>query len=111
MLSLLGWLLAGVLIGWLGSIGLTSGRSRRLNLLVATIGAVIGGVWFSWDDLGSLISSGSAVSLSGLFIACLGAISVLTIVNVAQHGRDQVPATFEVRPTPDGSAPLAEPHR
>jgi uncharacterized membrane protein YeaQ/YmgE (transglycosylase-associated protein family) len=111
MLNVLGWLLMGALIGWLGSIGLTSDRSRRLNLVFATIGAVIGGVWFSWNDLRTLISGGSTVSLSGLFIACLGAISVLTIANVFQHGRDLAPATLEVRPTPDGSAPLAEPHR
>lgn len=107
MLNVLGWLIVGLLIGWLGSVGLRSGRSRQLNLVVATIGGVLGGIWFSWADLDTLMSS-SAISLSGLFIASLGAISALTITNVARHGRDLAPASVEVRRTPDGAASPGE---
>jgi uncharacterized membrane protein YeaQ/YmgE (transglycosylase-associated protein family) len=110
MQNVLGWLIVGALIGWLGSIGLHPRRSRQLNLVAATIGAVLGGMWFSWASLDTLIS-GSAVSFSGLFIACIGAISLLTISSVAQHGRDPAPATMKVRPTADGAAPPVAPHR
>lgn len=110
MLNVLGWLIVGLLIGWLGSVGVRSDRSRQLNLVAAAIGAMLGGMWFGWADLETLMSS-SAISLSGLFIACLGAISVLTITNVSQHGRDLAPASVKVRRTPDGTASPGEAYR
>lgn len=92
MLNVLGWLILGALVGWLGSRGLPSRRSRRRNLVIAISGAVLGGLWFSWPDVGAVTSSEPRVNLSGLFIAFLGAISVLTITSVIQHGRDRAPA-------------------
>ena len=92
MLNILGWLLLGGLIGWLGSVGLSPRRGRQSNVVVAMIGAVLGGLWFNSADLGLVLSSELNVSLSGLFIACLGAACLLTIVNVVQHGRDVAPA-------------------
>lgn len=88
MLNLLGWLIVGGLIGWLGSLGLSSNRGRQSNIVAAMIGAVLGGLWFSWPDLGAVTSSDLMSSLNGLFIACLGAVSLLTITNVVQHGRE-----------------------
>lgn len=92
MLNVLGWLLLGSLIGWLGSLGLSSTRGRQINIVVAIVGAVLGGLWFSWADLGALLSRELRLSLSALFIACLGAACLLAIVNAVLHGRDVAPA-------------------
>lgn len=88
MLNVLCWLLLGGLIGWLGSVGLSPKRGRQSNIVVAIIGAVLGGLWFSWGNLGSVLSSDLSVSLSGLFIASLGSACLLAITNVVRHGRD-----------------------
>jgi uncharacterized membrane protein YeaQ/YmgE (transglycosylase-associated protein family) len=107
MLNILGWLVLGALIGWLGSLGLTSRRSQQFNLVTAMFGAVLGGLSFSWDDLNAVVSGGPAVNLSGLFITCLGAISVLTIAGVVRHGRVLAPVISDERPASDEAAPLA----
>lgn len=103
MLNILCWLVLGALIGWLGSAGLTSRRSRRLNLVAAMFGAALGGLAFSWTDLNAVVSSDPAVSLRGLFIASLGAISLLTIASLMRQGRESVPAVSD-----EAAAPLAD---
>lgn len=92
MLNVLGWLLLGGLIGWLGSVGLSASRSRQRNSVAAMVGAVLGGLSYRWDDLAAITRPDLAISFSGLFIACLGAVSLLTIANVVWHGRELVPA-------------------
>jgi uncharacterized membrane protein YeaQ/YmgE (transglycosylase-associated protein family) len=109
MLNVLGWLVVGALIGWLSSLGLSPGHSRRLNLVVSILGAVLGGLWFSLADFSALLSSNPTVNLSSLFIACIGAISVLTITNVARQGRAQAPDVADATPEPYESAPPANP--
>ncbi|NTU85777.1 MAG: hypothetical protein HGA45_41685 [Chloroflexales bacterium] len=53
---------------------------------------MLGGLWFGWPDLGAVTSLDLTTSLGGLFIACLGAVSMLTIANMVQHGRELAPA-------------------
>lgn len=108
MLDLLGWLILGGLIGWLGGVGVTAQRSRHLNLAVAMVGAVLGGLAFNWTDLTLMLSNAPTIDLSGLLLAGLGATCLLTMANVIWHGRALAPAAAETHPIADQTVPLAE---
>jgi uncharacterized membrane protein YeaQ/YmgE (transglycosylase-associated protein family) len=86
MVNVLVWLILGTLVGWMGSVGGERAERWRLNSGLGIIGAVLGGLGFYRFDIAAATSSVAQLSLNALLIAFIGAISLLTIVNVAQHG-------------------------
>jgi uncharacterized membrane protein YeaQ/YmgE (transglycosylase-associated protein family) len=89
MINVIVWLILGALVGWLAALRGGPARSRQLNLGLGIIGAVLGGLFFNGFDVGAAASSGPLVDLSGLLVAFIGAISVLTLGNVLQQGHDR----------------------
>jgi len=89
MINVFVWLILGALVGWLGSLRDGPARNRQFNIGLGIIGATLGGLFFNGFDVGATTSSDPSVDLSGLLVAFIGAISVLTIINVLQHGYDR----------------------
>jgi uncharacterized membrane protein YeaQ/YmgE (transglycosylase-associated protein family) len=86
MVNVLVWLILGALVGWLGSTGRLRAQRWQANSGLGIIGAVVGGLAFYRFDIYAATSSVAQISLNALLIAFIGAISLLTIVNVVQHG-------------------------
>lgn len=79
------WLLFGGLIGWAASV-LTSDNNRMgilANILVGLIGSVIGGVISSFAGWGAL----NVFSWQGALLSILGAVILLTIINLFNRRR------------------------
>lgn len=81
------WLALGGLIGWVASILVrTDGRqSAFLNVVVGIVGAVLGG-WFLSPLVGVSTINQSNFSPAGLLVSLIGAVALLTIVNLVRRG-------------------------
>lgn len=81
------WLAIGGLIGWVASILVrTDGRqSAFLNVVVGIVGAVLGG-WFLSPLVGVSTINQSNFSPAGLLVSLIGAVALLTIVNLVRRG-------------------------
>jgi uncharacterized membrane protein YeaQ/YmgE (transglycosylase-associated protein family) len=82
MLSIIGWLIVGGLIGWVASIIMRTDAQQGilLNIVVGIVGAFIAGL---------LITGGSInqdVNLTSILVSLLGAIVLLAIVNLIRRG-------------------------
>ena len=86
----MGWIIAiivGGVAGWLASLVMNRDASMGIfwNIIVGIIGALIGnvlaGVLFNID------STIQTFNLTGVFVAIVGAIVLLGIVNLVQRGR------------------------
>lgn len=82
----------GGLIGWVGSRLMDSAARQGmvLNVVVGVIGALLAG-WLITPLVGGAAINGSdfsfsGLSVSGLVISLLGAIVVLSVVNLFRHG-------------------------
>ena len=78
------WLIIGGVIGWLASIIMRTDAQQGifLNIVVAIVGAFIGGLIFAG---GSINNAG--LSLYSFLVSLLGAVVLLAIVNVVRRGR------------------------
>jgi len=86
----MGWIIAlivGGVAGWLASVLMKRDASMGvfLNIVVGCIGSVVGN-WISGPLLG-ISGSVQQFSLTGLFVAVIGAVVLLGIVNLIQRGR------------------------
>jgi uncharacterized membrane protein YeaQ/YmgE (transglycosylase-associated protein family) len=86
MINLILWLVAGSLVGSLAGYGIQARGGTALNILAATIGAVIGGLLFNYVTLNSLIPQ-NAFSLTALLISFIGAGAVLLAVRLVRPAR------------------------
>ena len=82
MLSIIGWLIIGGLIGWVASIIMRTDAQQGilLNIVVGIVGAFIAGL---------LVTGGSInqdVNLTSILVSLLGAIVLLAIVNLIRRG-------------------------
>ena len=78
-MNVLGWIIIGLLAGWIASALVTAPRSGCLwNLVIGILGAAVGGAVYKmlsddkWDwefDLGSLV------------VATLGSVALLLVIN------------------------------
>ena len=74
--ELIGWIIVGVVAGWLASTIMGSKRGWVASTILGLIGAIVGGVLFS------LLGIGGATNILGsILIATVGAILVLAVVN------------------------------
>lgn len=83
MINLILWLLLGALVGWLASIVMRTDAQQGpiLNIVVGIIGALIGGFLFGGPTLNT-----NNFSLQGIFLAFIGAVILLAVVNLVQRG-------------------------
>ncbi len=81
------WLIVGGIIGWLASLMMkTDGQQGIiLNVVVGIVGAFLGG-WLLSPLFGMGSLSEGNFSLPALFIAFLGAVILLAIVNLIRRG-------------------------
>jgi uncharacterized membrane protein YeaQ/YmgE (transglycosylase-associated protein family) len=78
--SIIGWIILGALAGWIGS--KFTGNDKQMgalaNIIVGIIGAFIGGFLFS-----AIGGSGfTGFNLWSLFVAIIGSVVLLTIINL-----------------------------
>ncbi|HKM29542.1 MAG TPA: GlsB/YeaQ/YmgE family stress response membrane protein [Bacilli bacterium] len=79
------WILFGALIGWIASI-LTHNNNRMgllANIVVGLIGAVIGGLIADLAGWGAI----NVFTWSGTFISIVGAIILLSLINLFNRNR------------------------
>jgi uncharacterized membrane protein YeaQ/YmgE (transglycosylase-associated protein family) len=73
--GIIGWLLVGLVAGWLASTIMHSRRGLLGNLLLGIVGALVGGLLFS------VLGIGGATNIVGsIVIATVGAVIILAIV-------------------------------
>lgn len=83
------WLVLGGIIGWLASLIMkTSGQQGIItNVVVGIVGAMIGG-WLFGPMLGP-VAIGQGFNLMSFFVALLGAIILLALINLFKRGTDR----------------------
>lgn len=75
-MSLLGWIVLGLLAGWIGShIVDNGGKGPMLDIVLGIVGALVGGFIFS--ALGAVPVTG--FNLYSLFVAVVGSVVVLVL--------------------------------
>lgn len=83
---ILAWIIFGAIVGWIAS--MITGNNKRMglgkNIIVGLLGAVIGG----WLSTLFGIGSYNEFSLNSFFIALIGAVVLLLLVNLfSRRGR------------------------
>jgi uncharacterized membrane protein YeaQ/YmgE (transglycosylase-associated protein family) len=85
-MSILGWIVLGLIAGWIGSnIVDNGGRGPLLDMVLGIVGAIVGGAIF--NALGAVPVTG--FNLYSLFVAVVGAVVVLVIYH-AIAGRRRI---------------------
>jgi uncharacterized membrane protein YeaQ/YmgE (transglycosylase-associated protein family) len=86
-MGIIGWLIIGALAGWIAS--MITGKNRQMgagaNILVGIIGGFIGGLVMNL--LGGYGITG--FNIWSLFVAVVGAVILLWIVNAFTHKRPE----------------------
>jgi uncharacterized membrane protein YeaQ/YmgE (transglycosylase-associated protein family) len=85
-MSIIGWIVLGLIAGWIGSnIVDNGGRGPLLDMVLGIVGAVVGGAIF--NALGAVPVTG--FNLYSLFVAVVGAVVVLVVYH-ALLGRRRI---------------------
>jgi len=75
-MSILGWIVLGIIAGWIGSnIVDNGGKGPLLDMVLGIVGALVGGSIF--NALGALPVTG--FNLYSLFVAVIGSVIVLVV--------------------------------
>jgi len=83
-MSLLGWIVLGLLAGWIGShIVDNGGKGPALDIVLGIVGALVGG--FIFDALGGAPVTG--FNLYSLFVAVIGSVVVLVLYHAVAGRR------------------------
>lgn len=84
-MGIISWIIFGALAGWLASI--ITGRNKQMgciaNILVGIVGAIIGGFLMSFFGGGGV----TGFNLYSFFVAVVGAVVLLVIVDLFQKRR------------------------
>jgi uncharacterized membrane protein YeaQ/YmgE (transglycosylase-associated protein family) len=82
-MNILVWLLVGGLLGWIASLimGTNDRQGIILNVVVGTVGALLGG-WLLGGLFGSSTINQGNFSISGLGVSLLGAIILLALARL-----------------------------
>ena len=83
MINLILWLVAGSLVGWLAGYGIQAPGGTPLNILAATIGAVIGGFLYTYVTL-NLLTLQNTFNLNALLTSGIGAGVLLVAVRLVR---------------------------
>jgi uncharacterized membrane protein YeaQ/YmgE (transglycosylase-associated protein family) len=81
-MSIIAWLVVGLLAGWIANMIMSSGRGGFLaDLLLGVVGAFVGGF------IGSALFGAdvSGINLTSILLAVLGAIVVVAIYRAVTH--------------------------
>jgi uncharacterized membrane protein YeaQ/YmgE (transglycosylase-associated protein family) len=90
MFTILGWIIIGLIAGWLASMIMGRGGYGVVgDIVVGLVGALIGGFLASLLGLGGLNSS-DPISWGSLVLALIGAIILIAIVRALSGGRTRV---------------------
>lgn len=90
MFTILGWIIIGLLAGWLASMVMGRGGYGVVgDIVVGLIGALVGGFLASLLGLGGLNGS-DPISWGSLIIAVIGAIILIAIVRALSGNRTRV---------------------
>jgi uncharacterized membrane protein YeaQ/YmgE (transglycosylase-associated protein family) len=90
MLTILGWIIIGLLAGWLASMVMGRGGYGVVgDIVVGLVGALIGGFLASLLGLGGLNGS-DPISWGSLVLAVIGAIVLIAVVRALSGGRTSV---------------------
>jgi len=90
MFTIIGWIIIGLIAGWLASMIMGRGGYGVVgDIVVGLVGALIGGFLASLLGLGGLNSS-DPISLGSLVLALIGAIVLIAIVRALSGGRTRV---------------------
>jgi uncharacterized membrane protein YeaQ/YmgE (transglycosylase-associated protein family) len=85
-MSIIGWIVLGLIAGWIGSnIVDNGGKGPLLDMVLGIVGAVVGGAIF--NALGAVPVTG--FNLYSLFVAVVGAVVVLVVYH-ALLGRRRI---------------------
>lgn len=83
-MSILGWIVLGLIAGWIGSnIVDNGGRGPLIDIILGIVGALVGGAIFS--ALGAVPVTG--FNLWSLFVAVVGSVVVLVIYHAVAGRR------------------------
>ncbi|HVE21293.1 MAG TPA: GlsB/YeaQ/YmgE family stress response membrane protein [Acidocella sp.] len=83
-MSIIGWIVLGLIAGWIGShIVDNGGRGPLMDIILGIIGAIVGGAIFS--ALGAVPITG--FNLYSLFVAVVGAVVVLVVYHAVTGRR------------------------
>jgi uncharacterized membrane protein YeaQ/YmgE (transglycosylase-associated protein family) len=81
MINLILWLVVGSLVGWLADYGIQDREGRPLTILIATIGAMIGGLLLNYNTI-NLLNLQNAFNLTALLTSFIGAVVLLAAVRL-----------------------------
>lgn len=84
MINLALWLVVGWLVGWLAGYGTKDREGTPLKILIATIGALIGGFLFNYNTI-NLLNLQNAFNLTALLASFIGAVVLLVIVKLVRR--------------------------
>lgn len=83
-MSLLGWIILGLIAGWIGShIVDNGGKGPMLDIVLGIVGALVGG--FIFNALGAVPVTG--FNLYSLFVAVVGSVVVLVLYHAVAGRR------------------------
>jgi uncharacterized membrane protein YeaQ/YmgE (transglycosylase-associated protein family) len=84
-MSLIAWLVVGLLAGWIGSMIVNRGRGEGLimDIVLGVVGAFVGGFLFHLFGHSGV----SGINLYSIFVAVMGAIVVLLVYHALVRPR------------------------
>ena len=84
-MSLLSWLVVGLVAGWIGSMVVNRGRGEGLimDIVLGVIGAFVGGYLFQLFGHPGV----SGINLYSIFVAAVGAMAVLFVYHLIVRPR------------------------
>jgi uncharacterized membrane protein YeaQ/YmgE (transglycosylase-associated protein family) len=84
-MSLIAWLVVGLLAGWIGSMIVNRGRGEGLimDIVLGVVGAFVGGYLFQMFGHSGV----TGINLYSIFVAAVGAAIVLVVYHVIARPR------------------------
>jgi uncharacterized membrane protein YeaQ/YmgE (transglycosylase-associated protein family) len=85
-MNVITWFVIGGLVGWLASVAMQIDAQEKifLNVAIGIVGAVFSG-WYLTPLVGIAAMNQGGLSMGGVFVAFLGAVVILAIVNLVRH--------------------------